>query len=147
MRQKSGNAFAMNKTSMNDHINRFEQLAYDINYNNPTNTINMEQSLVNLKFLNTLMSDKSRNGKRSSMQKVLNLNKYLRNSSTLKSELMQRMPNLPKPPSPSNEVRALTTTEFQQAIQALNTQIGFQCGNSNNGRGRGNRGRGSSRGS
>ena len=47
------------KISMNDHINRFEQLVYDINYNKPANTTNMDQSVVNLKFLNTLMTDKS----------------------------------------------------------------------------------------
>src|SRR5436190_22477203 len=41
------------KTSMNDHINRFEQLIYDINYNKPANTMNMDQLIVNLKLLNT----------------------------------------------------------------------------------------------
>src|SRR5204863_7214434 len=46
------------KISMNDHINRFEQLVYDINYNKSINTINIEQSVINLKFLNTLMTDK-----------------------------------------------------------------------------------------
>ena len=38
---------------MKDYINRFEQLVYDINYNKPGNTINMNQSVVNLKFLMT----------------------------------------------------------------------------------------------
>ena len=43
---------------MNDHINRFEQLIYDINYNKSANIINMKQSMINLKFLNILMIDK-----------------------------------------------------------------------------------------
>ena len=46
------------KKSMNDHINHFEQLVYDINYNKSANATNMEQSVVNLKFLNTFMTDK-----------------------------------------------------------------------------------------
>ena len=46
------------KMFMNDHINRFEQLIYDINYNKLANTTNMKQSVINLKFLNTLMTDK-----------------------------------------------------------------------------------------
>ena len=47
MHQQSGNDFATN------------MLIYDINYNKPANTTNMDQSVVNLKFLNTLMTDKS----------------------------------------------------------------------------------------
>lgn len=47
------------KTSMNDHINRFEQLVYDVNYNRPANTRPLKLSMVNLKFLNILMTDKS----------------------------------------------------------------------------------------
>ena len=46
------------KTFMNDHINRFKQLIYDINYNKLANTTNMNQSMINLKFLNILMTDK-----------------------------------------------------------------------------------------
>jgi hypothetical protein len=34
-------------------------LVYEINYNKPANTLNMVDSVVNLKFLNTLMTDKS----------------------------------------------------------------------------------------
>ena len=46
------------KMFMNDYINHFEQLIYDINYNKFVNTTNMKQSMINLKFLNTLMIDK-----------------------------------------------------------------------------------------
>jgi hypothetical protein len=35
------------KTTINEHINRFEQLVYDVNYNKPANTGVMEQSVVN----------------------------------------------------------------------------------------------------
>jgi hypothetical protein len=44
---------------MNEHIISFEQLVYEVNYNKPANTRNMEESVVNLKFLNTLMTDKT----------------------------------------------------------------------------------------
>src|SRR5271169_6864804 len=47
------------KTTVNDHINKFEQLVYEVNYNKPSDTNNMEASVVNLKFLNTLMVDKA----------------------------------------------------------------------------------------
>lgn len=47
------------KMSMNNHINRFKQFVYNINYNKSTNTTNMKQSVVNLKFLNILIIDKS----------------------------------------------------------------------------------------
>jgi len=51
------------KTTINDHINKFEQLVHDVNYNKPSNTGNMEESVVNLKFLNTLMVDKTSSDK------------------------------------------------------------------------------------
>jgi hypothetical protein len=46
------------KTTINDHINKFEQLVHDVNYNKPSDTKNMEESVVNLMFLNTFMVDK-----------------------------------------------------------------------------------------
>jgi len=45
------------KTAINDHINKFEQLVYEVNYNKPSDMKNMEESVINLKFLNTLMVD------------------------------------------------------------------------------------------
>ena len=51
------------KTTINDHINKFEQLVYEVNYNKPSDTKNMEESVVNLKFLNTLMVDKTSSDK------------------------------------------------------------------------------------
>jgi hypothetical protein len=51
------------KTTINDHINKFEQLVHDVNYNKPSNTGNMEESVVNLKFLNTLMVDQASSDK------------------------------------------------------------------------------------
>src|SRR5271170_4100957 len=35
------------KTTINDHINKFEQLIYEVNYNKPSDTKNMEESVVN----------------------------------------------------------------------------------------------------
>ena len=51
------------KTTINDHINKFEQLVYEVNYNKPSDTKNMEESVVNLKFLNTLMVDQASSDK------------------------------------------------------------------------------------
>src|SRR5436190_14964907 len=138
------------KISMNDHINRFEQLVYDVNYNKPANTTNMEQSVLNLKFLNTLMTDKPTiekwemfiNAKGPQLEQISTQQLY----AEVRVNAANAKPAESSIPS-SNEVRALTTTEFQQAIQTLNTRIdGFQRGNGNNGRGRGNRGRGGGRG-
>src|SRR5436305_12943059 len=60
---RSSNALASLKkddnTSMDDHINRFERLVYVVNYNKSVNTSNLQDSVVNLKFLNTLMTDKA----------------------------------------------------------------------------------------
>ena len=46
------------KITINDYINKFEKLIYEINYNKPSATKNMEESIVNLKFLNTLIVNK-----------------------------------------------------------------------------------------
>src|SRR5579859_3586199 len=51
------------KITINDHINKFEQLVYEVNYNKPSDTKNMEESVMNLKFLNTLMVDKASSDK------------------------------------------------------------------------------------
>src|SRR5271169_6666729 len=51
------------KTTINDYINKFEQLVYEVNYNKPSDTKNMEESAVNLKFLNTLMVDQASSDK------------------------------------------------------------------------------------
>jgi hypothetical protein len=51
------------KITINDHINKFEQLVYEVNYNKPSDTKNMDESVVNLKFLNTLMVDKTSSDK------------------------------------------------------------------------------------
>src|SRR5277367_5307331 len=47
------------KLTINDHINKFEQLVHDINYNKPSDTKNMKESVVNRMFLNTLMVDQA----------------------------------------------------------------------------------------
>jgi hypothetical protein len=101
----------------------------------------MEQSVVNLKFLNTLMTDKSTIDKWKTFINAKGPQLEQMSTQQLYAEVRVNSDQV-KPAetsSTSNEVKALTTTEFQQAIQALNTRIdGFQRGNGNNGRGRGN---------
>ena len=135
---------------MNDHINHFEQLVYDINYNKPANTTNMEQSMVNLKFLNILMTDKSTIDKWKTFINAKSPQLEQMSTQQLYAEVRVNAANAKlaeSSSSSSNEARALTKTEFQQAIQALSTRIDiFQRENGNSGRGRGNwRGRGDGR--
>jgi hypothetical protein len=137
------------KTSMNDHINRFEQLVYEVNYNKPSDTQNMKESVVNLKFLNTLMTDKSSSEKWETFINAKGPQLEQMSTQQLYAEVRVNAARIKPADTPSNEAKALMTTEFQQAIHALNTKIdGLQRGISNGGRGNGNRygGKGRNRG-
>ena len=100
---------------MNDHINRFEQLLYDINYNKPANTTNMEQPVVNLKFLNTLMTDKSTidkwetfiNAKGSQLEQISTQQLYAKVRVNAANAKLTESSSFS-----SNEARALITIEF-----------------------------------
>ena len=131
-----------NKTSINNHINHFEQLIYDINYNKSINTTNMKQLMINFKFLNILMIDKLIidkwetfiNAKDSQLEQMSIQQLYAKvrvNAANVK---------LAKPSSFSfNKAWVLIITELQQVIQAFNIWIDiFQHGNDNNDHGRGN---------
>ena len=127
---------------MNDHINHFKQLIYDINYNKSVNTTNIKQSMVNLKFLNILMTDKPTIDKWETFINAKGSQLEQMSTQQLYAEVRVNAANAKlaeSSSSSSNEARALTTTEFQQAIQAFSTRIDiFQRGNGNNVRGYGN---------
>ena len=109
---------------MNDHINHFEQLIYDINYNKFVNTINMNQSMVNLKFLNILMTDKLTIDKWKTFINMKDSQLEQMSTQQLYAKIRVNIANAKLTESSSfssNEARALTTTEFQQAIQAFHT--------------------------
>ena len=99
------------KATINDHINKFEQLVHEVNYNKPSDTKNMEESVVNLKFLNTLIVDQAssdKNGRHSSMPRALNSRPCRHNNSMRKSEstleganLSNQYPTKLKPSIPS----------------------------------------------
>jgi len=100
----------------------FEQLVYEVNYNKLSNTNNMEESVVNLKFLNTFMVDKAIseqwetfiNAKGPQLDAILTQQLYAEvrvNAGRIK--LVKLVPN---------EVKALQT-EFQQSLQALSTRF------------------------
>src|SRR5436305_5826212 len=122
---RSSNALALLKkddnTSMNDHINRFEQLVYDVNYNKPVNTPNLQDSVVNLKFLNTLMTDKAStdkwemfiNAKGAQLEQIPTRQLY--------AEVRVNVANKSAESAP-DEAKALAT-ELQQTIKALNTRF------------------------
>src|SRR5271170_6430790 len=136
------------KTTINDHINKFEQFVYEVNYNKPSDTKNMEESVVNLKFLNTLMVDKTSSDKWETFINAKGPQLETMSIQQLYAEVRVNAGRI-KPvelPVP-NEVKALHT-EFQQSFQVLSTRFdNFQRNNDgrNNGkRGRGNNNKGNS---
>ena len=113
------------KTLINDHINRFEQLIYEINYNRPSNTPIIAESVVNLKFLNTLMTDKSStekwemfiNAKGPQLEHMTTQQLY----AEVRVNAARNKPAVK--PADTSEAKALTT-DLQHAIQALSTRFG-----------------------
>src|SRR5271154_2337467 len=131
------------KTTINDHINKFEQLMYEVNYNKPSDTKNMEESVVNLKFLNTLMVDQASCDKWETFINAKGPQLETMSTQQLYAEVRVNAGRInPVEPIP-NEVKALQT-EFQQSLQALSTRFdNFQ--RNNDGR-NGEGGRGSNKG-
>jgi hypothetical protein len=132
------------KTTINDHINKFEQLVYEVNYNKPSDTKNMEESMVNLKFLNTLMVDNASSDKWETFINAKGPQLETMSTQQLYAEVRVNAGRI-KPVEPVlNEVKALQT-EFQQSFQALATRFdNFQ--RNNDGRSNGKGGRGSNKG-
>jgi len=129
------------KLSMNDHINRFEQLVYNVNYNKPAATPNLAVSVINLKFLNTLMTDRASSEKWETFINAKGLQLEQMSTQQLYAEVRvnaARLTSADKPSGPANEARALTT-ELQHAIQALTTRFndGIQRNNGNKSKGKG----------
>jgi hypothetical protein len=124
------------KMSMNDHINRFEQLVYDVNYNKPTATPNLAVSVVSLKFLNTLMTDKTSSEKWETFINAKGPQLEQMSTQQLYAEVRVNAARI-KPidkPADTSGAKALTT-ELQQAIQALTTQFGRNNNNGNKSKG------------
>jgi len=126
---------------MNDHINRFEQLVYDVNYTKPAAaaTPNLAVSVINLKFLNTLMTDRASSEKWETFIHGKGLQLEQMSTQQLYAEVRvsaARMKQMDK--SADIETKALTT-ELHQAIQALTTQLGegVQRHDGNKSKGRG----------
>src|SRR5277367_4612339 len=110
------------KTTINDHINKFEQLVHDVNYNKPSNTGNMEESVVNLKFLNTLMVDQASSDKWETFINAKSPQLETMSTQQLYAEVGVNAGRI-KPVEPvPNEVKALQT-EFQQSLQAHSTRF------------------------
>jgi hypothetical protein len=126
------------KTSINDHINRFEQLVYEVNYNKPANTPNMVDSVVNLKFLNTLMTDKSFSEKWETFINAKGPQLEQMSTKQLYAEVRVDAARNKQQTEKSvdvSEAKALTS-ELQQVIQALNTRFdGRNNGNKSKGKG------------
>src|SRR5271155_5484808 len=128
------------KTTINNHINKFEQLVHDVNYNKPSNTGNMEESVVNLKFLNTFMVDQASPDKWETFINVKGHQLETMSTQQLYAEVRVNAGRI-KPVEPvPNEVKALKT-EFQQSFQALSTRFdNFQRNNDSRSNGKGGRG-------
>jgi gag-polypeptide of LTR copia-type len=133
------------KTSINDHINKFEQLVYEVNYNKPSNTRNMEELEVKLKFLNTLIVDEASAEK---WENAMGPQLETMSKQQLYAEVRVNAGRTKSTETLPNEVAALQT-DSRQSIQALNTRMdSFQRGNRGNGdRGQGEGGQGGKSGS
>jgi len=96
---------------------------YDVNYNKPTATPNMGKSVVNLKFLNTLMIDKASSKKWETFINAKGPELEQMSRQQLYAEVRvnaARTKSAPNKPTDTSEAKALTT-ELKQAMQALNT--------------------------
>jgi hypothetical protein len=124
------------KTTINDHINKFEQLVYDVNYNKPSDTKNREESAVNLKILNTLMVDQASSDKWETFINAKGPQLETMSTQQLYAEVRVNAGRV-KPVEPvPNEVKALKT-EFQQSFQSLSTRFdNFQRNNDDGDKGR-----------
>src|SRR5271155_3869926 len=128
------------KTTINDHINKFEQLVYEVNYNKPSDTKNMEESVVNLKFLNTLMVDKTSSDKWETFINAKGPQLETMSTQQLYAEVRVNAGRIKLVEPVPNEVKAIHT-EFQQSLQALSTRFdNFQRNNENRSNGKGGRG-------
>src|SRR5271154_5971767 len=128
------------KLTINDHINKFEKLVHDVNYNKPSNTANMEESVINLKFLNTLMVDKISSDKWETFINAKGPQLETMSTQQLYAEVRVNAGRIKPAESVPNEVKALKT-EFQQSFQSLSTRFdNFQRNNENRSNGKGGRG-------
>ena len=127
--------------SINDHINRFEQLVYEVNYNKPAATPNLAVSVINLKFLNTLMTDRASSEKWETFINAKGLQLEQMSTQQLYAEVRvnaARMKQTDKPADTSSSEAKALATELQQALQALTTQFseGVQRHNGNKSKGK-----------
>jgi len=123
------------KTTINDHINKFEQLVHDVNYNKPSDTKNMEESVVNLMFLNTsVMVDKISSDKWETFINAKGPQLETMSTQQLYAEVRVNASRI-KPVEPvPNEVKALKTE--LQSLQSLSTRFDDFQRNNDNGEGR-----------
>src|SRR5271170_1104551 len=128
------------KITINDHINKFEQIVCEVNYNKPSNTGNMEESVVNLKFRNTLMVDQASSDKWETFINAKGPQLETMSTQQHYAEVRVNAGRI-KPVEPvPNEVKALKT-EFQQSFQSLSTRFdNFQRNNGGGNNSKGGRG-------
>ena len=113
------------KTAINDHINKFEQLIYEVNYNKPSDTKNIEKSVVNLKFLNTLMADKASSNKWETFINAKGPQLETMSTQQLYAEVRVTAARIPPKPTLERDgheiIKALNTSvDLYQAIKDLN---------------------------
>src|SRR5579862_5709910 len=108
------------KTPINDHINRFEQLIYEVNYHKPSDTPNLKESVVILKFLNTLMTDASSTSNWETFINAKGPQLEHMSIQQLYSEVRINAARAKPTDTTSYEATALTT-ELQQVVHALTT--------------------------
>jgi len=124
------------KIAINDHINKFEQLVYEVNYNKPSDTNNMEESVVNLKFLNTLMVDKASSEKWETFINAKGPQLETMSTQQLYAEVRVNAGRMKPVESAPNETKAFHS-ELQKSMNALATRLdNFQ--RNNDGRNNGN---------
>ena len=116
------------KTTINDHINKFEQLVYEVNYNKLSDTKNMEESVVNLKFLNTLMVDKASSDKWETFINAKGPQLETMSTQQLYAEVRVTAARIPSKPTLERDgheiIKALNTSvDLYQAIKDLNNRI------------------------
>src|SRR5271154_1199550 len=130
------------KTTINDHINKFEQLVYEVNHNKPSDAKNMEESVVNLKFLKTLMVDQVSSDKWETFINAKGPQLETMSTQQLYAEVRVNAGRIKAVEPVPNEVKAL---QSQQSLQALSTRFdNFQ--RNDDGRNNDKGGRGSNRG-
>ena len=110
------------KIIINDHINKFEQLIYEVNYNKPSDTKNMKESVMNLKFLNILMIDKISSEKWEMFINIKDPQLETMSMQQFYAEVRINTERIKSVESVSNEVKVLHIN-LQQSFLALITRF------------------------